>query len=543
MRTLSSPAEKSTNRLRLAGPLAAVRRGLEGPAAPPAVAALSFLAVAIRRQIVQPDWEPGGADWDSWYASALWWQGHVPFPGSRWPAFGALAALVDVLTPGPLHVAAQLLSLACLGVATGAVFAWTRRLAGPAAGLAAAGCTLLFPLHLDMFRWVSGYPLWAAAAAVVVAALPAAWVDDRPRNWALVGAGIGMVLAVIEKGLFIGGASLVLALALAGLRGPGRVRRLGALLAPIALLAAAQALFPLPLMSLQAQIAVVSAAPGAGGAAPPPNVDTLRLPGYVFGQSMSPMWLLDLAQRGAAAAGSPAATSQRWGFGSLAGIPVTEAMFVAMGIGAAAAVIQGVRRWRQGGLVAIAALLAVAAGLAPVVLSTFNLRFMLPGTVWLAALPLVLLGLVPERARAVAAAAAFVTLVAWPDGPWQQAEAWQQVSLSGHESRAASLWIDLHRRWPDARIHVQSPAMGGVLVLDGRGGWPLRSDLTSEDGAVEPGDYLLLVVPPASQPKAGDPAQTVVLSPLVAGRTVLGVWAAEGPHPALALVGPVEGGG
>lgn len=73
------------------------------------VACLAVLVV--REQEVNSGWVPRGADWDSWYTSALALRADVMYPASRWPVYGALAALLDLPLPGPLHVHAMLVSL------------------------------------------------------------------------------------------------------------------------------------------------------------------------------------------------------------------------------------------------------------------------------------------------------------------------------------------------------------------------------------------------------------------------------------------------
>lgn len=351
--------------------------------------AATFLIV--RHHLGDPSWTPHAADWDSWYQSALALQGHLElYPPVRWPLYGAVGAALDMLLPGPLFRDLQVASLLACASAAAATFLVGERLIGRWAGLAAAVLALGFPLNLQHAGWVSGYPLWAAAVAWSVAGVAVAAAAHRWPSWILPGAALAAVLACEPKGIAPGGALLAVALPAALLRGQPRGRSLAALLAPILALAAAYAVFPPRLASLDAH------ATHAQHSREP--LGTLRgvdmHAGYVFGQGCGPVTLARTLER--VARGRP--PSDDTGRGLLAanvaallrsvqGASPWLALWLVLGAaaGAAEAVL---RRAGRPQVPAWAALIAASAATLSCLWLHYTTRFLLP-FFWIAPLLLV----------------------------------------------------------------------------------------------------------------------------------------------------------
>ena len=86
------------------------------------VFALGFAFFVIRRQLTESTWVPMGADWDSWLQGAVSLRFGGSYPMVRWPLFGFSVAVVDFLLPTPLHISAQLLSMASVAGSAAGLF-------------------------------------------------------------------------------------------------------------------------------------------------------------------------------------------------------------------------------------------------------------------------------------------------------------------------------------------------------------------------------------------------------------------------------------
>ena len=85
--------------------------------------ASGLLFFIVRRQILESTWVPMGADWDSWLQGAVSIRFGGSYPMVRWPLYGFTVAAVDFILPTPLHISAQILSMASVaGAATGVLW-------------------------------------------------------------------------------------------------------------------------------------------------------------------------------------------------------------------------------------------------------------------------------------------------------------------------------------------------------------------------------------------------------------------------------------
>lgn len=500
------------------------------------VGILVTAGLAARRQVAGPRWEPRGADWGMWYASAAWPFHDVQWPPVRWPLWGFSAAFFDWMSPAPLHVDAMLLSMICTGVAAAAVFALVRPLAGSVAAIAAVLLLVLHPMTIEMGGWLGSYAMWAATGPLIAAALATAVRTRSTTAWWVAGVAFGGCLAVQEKGILTAAGmfpAILIALAVT----PDRRRALVGLTVPGVVLALAYFVFPGPLASLDAQATLQA----DGRPAPPPALmivdERLGQPdaptateGWIFGRQMGPGTLVGLAKKGFAPL--PEATTRaheaKLAFVLRESFPGADPR-VLVGIGLLAAL--ALLRRRVDGLVGVTALLGVVASGYPALNSDFNLRFVL-APAW--ALPaLLVLGL--PRIPLVPA-----LLVAALVGPARVQSSWQWDSspllraLDPVGRLTAQVWLDLDRRWPGVPIDVQAPFEGGALAVDGRDGRYLSGlDLGREPGS--PDHWLLVYARVAADPKlVGHAADALSLTsdsgaPVAMGRRRIAMtWAKEG---------------
>ena len=498
-------------------------------------------ALVARRQYLRPLWEPRGADWGMWFASAAWPFHDVQWPPVRWPLWGFSAAFLDQLSPAPLHVDAMLLSMLCTGLAGAATFAVVRPLAGITAAVCGVALLLLHPMTLEIGGWLGGYSMLAMTGPLVAAALASA-TRGRTASWWVAGAAFAVCLAVQEKGIVnaIGMVpAFVVAIALQFRARGGReaarsVWRVGA---PVAVLALAYFLFPGPMASLDAQATLQN----EGHAAPPPAMVMIdkskpmeqpasptATTGWIFGRQMGPMTILGLAEKGLAppTKETSAVHAAKLRFVLAESFPGADkrvvGIFVAAGLLAfLAAFAQGVRARRWDAMVAVVALVGVVASAFPSLHSDFNLRFLVaPG--W--ALPALLASGLGAAGRWVVAgtsaarwtgpaAAALGTLLMV--GPYRKGSTWSWddcpifAKAEPNEHLAGQIWLDLEKGWPGVPIDVQSPFSGGALAVEGREG----RYLSGLDLSIEPAtpSHWLILPAPMGRETVGAPAATLGL--------------------------------
>ena len=459
-----------------------------------AVFVVSLASLIGHQQLTDSTWTPHGADWDTWYQSILGLiHEGVSYPPNRWPIYGMVAAVFGLL-PGPLHVNAQVASMAAAAGSIAGLFLISRTLIGFFGALTVAALTLTFPIVVLLSSWISSYPLWATAAIWGVAGLVEALRTGKRWWWLVAGSGTAVTFAVMAKGLGIG---LILTGVIAGfalLDWRRLVGNLGRALLPLALLSLIYTAFPSPLLTLQAQIDIAEQGsrptpPKAGPANASRSTASLFEGGYIFGRSMSPQMLkqtvLD-AQDTTQDRGQRLSASVNGLRHVFPTVDLLQLKWLALGgvlglLSGAITLLRGLRR----GLPEAAAPLAgwvgtlgIIGGVLPSLLSHISTRFLTPGffvvalflvapvallsrwTRWLSWLPLLLLPL------------ALSPQTPWQDSPWRSREAtnkgMQAVLIPGHQ--ALQVWYLIQQEHPDATIQVAAPAGQGLLVLDGRDG-------------------------------------------------------------------------
>lgn len=507
------------------------------------VVALAFLIGY--HQHADSSWTPHGADWDSWYQSAVAWRrGLALHPMVRWPLNGALAAALDLLLPGPLFQALQLVSLISAAAAAAGVYLLGHLLLGRFAGVAAAVLALLQPTCLELAQWSSAYNLWAACACWGAAGIAAASSNRRPAWWVVAGLGIAGTLASMPKGLPMGVGLLCLALVLALLYGRPRLGACGALLAPVLLLGALYAAFPQPLASLDGLVQY--ARHGEHDSAVAQAMDMDLTEGYVFGKSSGPLTLWRTFQALRAEGSTDPGQAEGVLASNMAELQAelagpTPVLLGWLGLGLLAGCVSSLLQPGQRRLAwAWLAVLGVAAAVAPSIWVHLNTRFLLP-LFWLLALPLVApLALVsrqgPTWLRLLPLAAWGAVLL--PGSAWRFApERFNPVDVRAPDG-ATWFHYQLSTRPELQPLHVCADLFSTMFALDalpgqaGPGGFDNRKvwDLPSPG----PEHFLLVREDPMLAAQAGD---GLALPCDVAGRPQLDSWAL-GPSP-IRLFGPV----
>lgn len=514
-----------------------------------------------------PSWYPSGSDWDQWYSSALALSREVHYPETRWPLYGMLAALLDLLVPGPLHRDATLLSLLATGGAAGGLYRIGRGWIGPIASAVAVVLSVSHPFVREHASWIGAYSLWACLAVGGALALRAAAQGANGYIW--LGLMIGANFAVMEKGLLLGGVlgALAILLFLTESRRPADLARMAV---PFGLLALVYALFPYPLASLDtiAALPVGQIAPPTPGGGPP--VD-LTGEGYVFGKAMGPstLWstFTTLSQGRELGTGASAETV----LGRLAdAMPGVHLVGVGYGlaVGAFAGLIAVARRsWQRarGTLLpgsaeaadvwGLLGLIGVLVAAAPAFRTSIEIRFLAPALVVAPLVALLPLTFLPVWGRALAPLLLPLCLVSaspWSGSPWLCYPGKRQGADDG-ERFAAKLWFELKQDLPDAIIDVSAPRAGGLLLIDSHGGRVFEApDLRGE--TLDPGHYLLLWLPNtrgelvgrtaeglnlSSQPGAPSPGSSEEAVDL-SGRAVLRQWRHPVNPGLVVLVSPVS---
>ena len=460
-----------------------------------------------------PGWVPVGSDWDQWLRSVLALSGKAAYPPQRWPAWGALLAGVNGLTPGPLYLKAQLVSLVLTAAAVAGVHRLARRLLGPVGALAAATLVATLPVVGVIGGWCNAYALWAATAVWAVTAVSEG--AHRPHGgwWALAGLCVGLHLAVMEKGLALGLVLGGLLLATVLLRG-GRRRLHHALLAllPVALLAGSYALFEGPLSSLDwavknRQLNLTGPGEPPEQPAPRPVAANQTAPdfsqGYVFGKAMGPTTVWRALTRAAPGSSSWSSDTRR---GKL--LRWARASYPAVGLGwlalllfaPALALMAGGRRRLARAAPGWIGLCGVVALMVPALGAELDHRFLLPGY---AVIPLFLVAPAAVATRRWRGRGQWlglgVLLVALiPGSPWVQRRPVQQmlVKLEARSPNALAMREVVRQAYPELSMDAILPGGMGVLLMDDREGYLHGMDPRYHaPRAPAPGRHLLQELP------------------------------------------------
>jgi hypothetical protein len=284
---------------------------------------VSLLLLLIVHQIENPSWTPHGADWDSWYHSAVSFRRDLAVhPPNRWPLFGALGALVSLVVPGSVFFGTQVsVAIAAAGAAAG-IYLLGHHLIGRSTGLAAAALALTLPCAIAIAGWTSAYSLWAACIIWSLAGLAAALQTGRHRWWLVSGIATAGIFATMEKGLGPGLALLLPATVGLLLYGRPLRRATAAFVAPIVLLGMLYAAFPSPLVSLDSRVRAAVVHQPAETIIAGPQGEADYAEGYIFGKSSGPGTILTtlrtILQGDGEEAPSPATQNAPGGFEMLA---------------------------------------------------------------------------------------------------------------------------------------------------------------------------------------------------------------------------------
>ena len=530
----------------------------------PLVFVASLVHQIVRHQLMDPGWIPHGTDWDQWVQSAMAFSGKAPYPPSRWPLYGSLVAAVHAVTPGALFIKAQLVSHAATAAAVAGLFRLAWPLVGRPGALAVAALAGTLPVVLELGEWSNAYPLWAASMVWTVTAMAEGARTRRLGWWVAAGLCLGLQLAAMEKGL---GPGLLLGPLLVGLliwSGGRRLRNaLGAVI-PFVALAVIYAVFPHPLMTLEAKAlsqqddyCVVLDETPAGRAPPHPFFSSRPAPerytegGYVFGKSMGPISIFRALRTVATMS-----TSQQFQGTRDESLAILRGAFPSVGIvlllcmalAPAAGLWFQRRRWRVV-LPGWLGLCVIMAANYPALISEPDPRFLLPAFTVAAifvATPAIILGrgwAGPWRWAILA-----VPLLALlPGSPWREGDqvrgALRKMEVPGH--RAVALRHELARAHPGVALEVIMPLRFGILALDGREGtqYPEDPRFHKASKQVDPRRHLLIMVPPPGHPERMPAGLehchlTPRLQDVQQGRAVLGRWALEPPGAAALLLGP-----
>ena len=161
-----------------------------------------FFAVSFMKALLRV---PMGAGLGSWLQGAVSLRFGGSYPMVRWPLYGFCVAVVDFFLPTPLHISAQLLSMASIaGAAAESIGFW-------------GGCSwvgfgqrlgwffcLTFPLNMSFAEWCSSYALWGCACVWTVISM-FEYHQSKQLKWAFgMGVGAAFSLAIMAKGLALG---------------------------------------------------------------------------------------------------------------------------------------------------------------------------------------------------------------------------------------------------------------------------------------------------------------------------------------------------
>lgn len=434
---------------------------------------LGLLFFIIRRQIFESTWVPMGADWDSWLQGAVSIRFGGSYPMVRWPLYGFVVAVFDFFLPTPLHISAQIVSMASVaGSATG-VFWILRRLFSSRfwASVGWLFC-LTFPLNMSFAEWCSSYALWGCSCVWTIVSL-FEFHESRRLKWA-VGAGVGSAfsLAIMAKGLVLGAFFSVFSIGVLLLSGRHFLKGIVAFLLPICIFFTAYASFDHELKSLDAHIASVDFArnrPLKGHHIYDPTEDphAYASKGYIFGQSMRPSTVIKALQYSAQAVTleQRARNYQRSSQIIQTAFPsLSHAFLIYMGV----AVLGLMIFCRRGWLVWTGAS-AVILSVIPSLFVEFNMRFLIPAT----AIGMVLLiapmaQLSQWNPKYGNALGVFLAIGLWLNSPCSDHQAtfnWLEALLVPGKQ---GIWVE--SQLPKGRVHVIAPPSIGVPVAGARGG-------------------------------------------------------------------------
>ena len=435
---------------------------------------LGLIFLIGRRQLIESTWVPMGADWDSWLQSAVSIRFGGSYPMVRWPLYGAVVAIVDFILPTPLHISAQILSMAAtVGSAVGVFWVFSSGLNSPKWGVVGWFVTIMFPLNLCFSDWCSSYALWGCSCVWTVICLFELYRRQK-WQWAI-GAGFGSVfsLAIMAKGLVLGLFFILFSVVVLLISKGHKVKSTIAFCLPLALLFSLYAGFPHSLKSLDAHVASVDFArdrPLVDKHIYDPTQDphAYGSKGYVFGQSMSFDKISDALQ---SSANSLSPEKRKQNFHRSRQIIQTAFpklknwVFVYIALGWLSLMILLRRQW-----ILWCGFAAVIISVLPSVFVEFNMRFLIPGTAVLSVFWVAPFALLSRHIKAV----------------WGQALLVGSFSFLCYISpysdyRATSEWLDpllvrgkqgiwLESKLPEGTINVVAPPSIGVPISGSRGG-------------------------------------------------------------------------
>lgn len=434
---------------------------------------LGLLFLIVRRQVLDSTWVPMGADWDSWLQGAVSLRFGGSYPMVRWPLYGFMVAIVDFVLPTPLHISAQILSMASMAGAAAGVYWLTRRIFSSIlwGGVGWFFC-LGFPLNLCFAEWCSSYALWGCSCVWTIVGIYEYRKTERVL-WAFVaGLGSAFSLAIMAKGLALGVFFSSFSILVILISKKRILKALGAFVLPIFILYSAYALFPHDLKSLDAHIASVDFArsrPLQDKHIYDPTQDphAYASKGYIFGQSMAPSTVITALENSARSVSSEQREKNlsrsvqiiQTAFPSL-----SKPILLYLGLSLCGLLLLCRRGW------------IVWCGVGGIILSTipslfveFNMRFLIPATSVFAVLFVSPLAYLSARFSHFGTATGLsLALGLWLFSPCRDHQAtsdWLNALLVPGKR---GIWME--SQIPPGTVHVVAPPTIGVPISGSRGG-------------------------------------------------------------------------
>lgn len=463
----------------------------------------------VRRQLFESTWVPMGADWDSWLQGAVSLRFGGSYPMVRWPLYAFTVAVVDFFLPGPLHISAQIVSMASVsGAATGVFWILKRLFSSTLWGGIGWFFCLSFPLNMCFAEWCSPYALWGFSCVWTIVAL---WEYRQTRQlyWILlVGVGAAFSLSIMAKGLALGVLFIAFAIFVVLITKQHRLKALSIFFLPIFVSYIAYAFFDHDLKSLDAHIASVDFARNSPLKDkhiydPTKDPHAYASKGYIFGQSMSPSTVLNALQYSA----ESVSTEQRQrnysrstqivqtAFPSLSR-PILFYLLVAFG---------GLLLFCRRGWIVWCGVAGIILSTVPSLFVEFNMRFLLPATSTVAVLlvaPIALLGQrIPRYGVWVGLGLAIGLWVYSPCYDQLATSSWLEALLVRGKR---GIWIE--SQLPEGRVHVIAPPSIGVPIAGARGGHLIvpGSSKLDEPFSIPKDDFVLLWIDFPDWAKTGE---------------------------------------
>ncbi|MGC6507968.1 MAG: hypothetical protein ACON4U_06095 [Myxococcota bacterium] len=437
------------------------------------VFALGFAFFVIRRQLTESTWVPMGADWDSWLQGAVSLRFGGSYPMVRWPLFGFCVAVVDFLLPTPLHISAQLLSMASVaGSAAGLFWILGRLFSNNFWAWVGWFFCLTFPLNMSFAEWCSSYALWGCACVWTVVSL-FEYHHSRQLKWAFgMGVGTAFSLAIMAKGLALGAFFGVFSIALLLLSGRRFGLNFASFVLPLVIAYLSYAHFDHELKSLDAHIASVDFArnrPLKAGHIYDPTEDphAYASKGYVFGQSMSPKTVLDALQFSAQSV-EPEQRQRNYQRSTQiiqTAFPSLSRVFLVY----LCLSFVGLMVFCRRGWVCWLSASAILLSSVPSLFVEFNMRFLIPSTAVGALLVIApiaaIASAIPKFGSLVGASMALGVWFTTPSSDHEATFNWLDALLVKGKQ---GIWIE--SQLPKGTVHVIAPPSIGVPVAGARGG-------------------------------------------------------------------------